>query len=285
MNQRAVLAVALLLALVSSLPAAELSLPGRPEAAPTGSEFLKRCQGLEGIPREQLVLTELLDGNLPRFLGRLQPVELSADGVHVTVFVTPDYLAIGSDRDFVYAPLDYDTATAVADRLGCVLPTPRIVDAIYAQAAHHLDPRPLPASPQMRSTAYLARHQGLLDAQRAGMAEGELIAGHKKDVVLSNRLHVMPGRIAIYGWHRAPAAPIQPLSLVHGVHYVDYSHGVRLVSDTVLVDGAPRSIYEALQDPRVAPALSDEGVTRDPWKLMHPRTLLASGAGRALATP
>ena len=88
--------------------------------------------------------------------------------------------------------------------------------------------------------------------------------------MLSNRLRQLPGRVAIYGWHWAPGHPIQPLSTVHGAQYVDYSHGVRLVSTTVVVDSRPRSIYDVLQDSQLAPVLSREGVTRDPWALMHP---------------
>ena len=52
-----------------------------------------------------------------------------------------------------------------------------------------------------------------------------------------------PGKIAIYGWHRLNGAPIQPLSTVHGACYADYSHGIRLVSETVLVDGKTRFVH------------------------------------------
>ncbi|HBZ55180.1 MAG TPA: hypothetical protein DEO88_07230, partial [Syntrophobacteraceae bacterium] len=58
--------------------------------------------------------------------------------------------------------------------------------------------------------------------------------------------------IAIYGWHRGMGNPIQPLSTAHGVNYADYSHGVRLVSDIVLIDGKYESIYRILQDPLLA---------------------------------
>jgi hypothetical protein len=134
----------------------------------------------------------------------------------------------------------------------------------------------------MRSNLYLSEHQHRIDEQRSGLPLGELISGHKKDLVLSNRLRQTPGRVAIYGWHWAPGHPIQPLSTVHGAQYVDYSHGVRLVSATVVVGGQPRSIYDALQDSRVASILSREGVTRNPWGLMHPRVF---GPGRASADP
>lgn len=73
-----------------------------------------------------------------------------------------------------------------------------------------------------------------------------MVSGHKKDLVLTNLLAARPSQIAIQGWHRASGAPIQPLSTVHGAHYVDYSHGVRLISQTALVNGERRSIYEIL---------------------------------------
>ena len=252
-----------------------LKLPARPADAIGGSEFARRTSGLSSADRDRAVVAELERGNIPSFLGHLAPVKLTtnaSDGqaVAATIWVTPDYLAIGSDDDFLYVPLTYYSATIIAAHFGCVLPTARMVDAIYDQSAHHLRPTPLPAGPLMRSNLYLEKHQQLIDEQRSGLPLGELIAGHKKDLVLSNRLRQAPGRVAIYGWHRAPGHPIQPLSTVHGAQYVDYSHGVRLVSATVVVGGQPRSIYDALQDSHVAPVLSREGVTRDAWSLMHP---------------
>jgi hypothetical protein len=256
-----------------------LSLPARPADAIGGSEFARRTSGLSSADRDRAVVAELERGNIPSFLGHLTPVKLTTSASRgqaaaATIWVTPDYLAIGSDDDFLYVPLTYYSATTIADRFGSVLPTARMVDAIYEQSAHHLTPAPLPAGPMMRSNLYLSKHQQRIDEQRSGLPLGELISGHKKDLVLSNRLLQLPGRVAIYGWHTAPGHPIQPLSTVHGAQYVDYSHGVRLVSTTVVVDGRPRSIYDALQDSQVAPVLSREGVTRDPWGLMHPHPRL-----------
>jgi hypothetical protein len=257
------------------LPQPLLGLPSRPAGAIGGSEFARRTSGFSSEDRDRAVVAELERGNMPSFLGQLTPVKLTTtasngQAVAATIWVTPDYLAIGSDDDFLYVPLTYYSATTIADRFGTVLPTARMVDAIYEQSAHHLKPTPLPAGPLMGSNLYLAKHQQRIDAQRSGLPLGQLIAGHKKDLVLSNRLRRSPARVAIYGWHRAPGDPIQPLSTVHGARYADYSHGVRLVSATVVVDGRPTSIYDALQDSDVAPVLSREGVTRDPWGLMHP---------------
>ncbi len=101
-----------------------------------------------------------------------------------------------------------------------------------------------------------------------GCPLGALISGHKKDVVLTNRLSEILGRVAIYGWHRLSGIPIQPLTVVHGANYADYSHGIRLVSNVVLIDGKPRSIYEVLEDPKLATILSDEGPIRKILQLM-----------------
>ncbi len=252
-----------------------LKLPARPADAMGGAEFIRRTRGMSPGERDQAVVAEIERGNVPSFLKRLRPVTVNAQGndgraVTATVWVTPDYLAIGSDDDFFYVPLNYYSATRIAARLGCVLPTPRIVDAIYDQSVHRLKPAPLPAGPLMATNLYMAEHKEKVDAQRRGFAPGELISGHKKDLVLTNRLARMPGRVAIYGWHLATGRPIQPLSLVHGARYVDYSHGLRLVASLVDIGGVERSIYDALQDSKLASALTDEGVTRNAWGLMHP---------------
>lgn len=173
----------------------------------------------------------------------------------------PDYLAVGSDRDFVFVPMGLLAALDVARDIGFELPTSRIVDAIYEEAEVRLRPQPLPAGDQMRSTAYFVRHSEMISEQReAALAPlGALTSGHKKDLVLTHRLWEIPGRVAIYGWHRASGTPIQPLSIVHGARYADYSHGIRLVSDIVYLDGVRRNIADVLGEPRLSRLLSNEG--------------------------
>lgn len=41
-----------------------------------------------------------------------------------------------------------------------------------------------------------------------------LLAGHKKDLVLTRRLVGRPDRVAIYDWHRLDGRPIHPLSML-----------------------------------------------------------------------
>ncbi len=241
------------------------AIPPRAAEAPTGSDFVRQTTGLSEAAREPVIASDLLAGDLPAFLRRLRPVTFRgwAAGrvVRVTICVTPDYLALGSDDDFLRIPMALPTALEVASRFGFVLPTPKMVDAIYQQADVQLRPQPLPASDEMRSTAYYWWHDHEIRKQRFALAAplGVLVAGDKKDLVLSKRLLLKPGRVAIYGWHRRDDDPIQPLSTAHGARYADYSHGVRLVSATAYLDGRPRPIADLLEDPRLADLLSDEG--------------------------
>jgi hypothetical protein len=241
------------------------NIPPRRLQALTGSQFAESIATLDARQREQAILREILEGNLPSFLKRLVPVELTARTgdrpLMATIFVMPDYLAIGSDADFLRIPMNLETATAIAAPFGFVLPTKKMVDAIYRQAAYHFVPEPLPAGPEMRSTAYYQTHNAMIDqqARNRDIPVGSLVSGDKKDVVITNLLARMPGRIAIYGWHRPNGAPIQPLSTVHGACYADYSHGIRLVSQMGIHNGIVRSVRDILQDSSLAKALSDEG--------------------------
>jgi hypothetical protein len=199
--------------------------------------------------------------------------------------VSPDYLAVGSDQNFFLVPMRLSTALTVANRFRFALPTPRIVDAIYAQAAMRLQPQPLPAGVTMRTTAYYWKHNELVQQQRTNLTGelGSLTAGDKKDLVLTNRLWTHPARVAIYGWHRQDGRPIQPLSTVHGARYADYSHGVRLVSDTVYVDGESKSLLALLQDPQLADVVSSEGQIRKPAELVN--ELIAARTAVAASVP
>jgi hypothetical protein len=257
------------------------AVPQRTPAALTGSAFAARVEGLDESAREKVIAAELLAGNIPDFLRTLKPVRLqgalpSGRIITITLCVMPDYLAIGSDADFLRIPMRLATALVVAQRFGFVLPTPPIVDAIYDEADARLAPQPLPPTEAMRSTPYYTNHNLMVASQMQALdvRVGALIAGDKKDLVLTNQLRTMPDRVAIYGWHTASGHPIQSLSLWHGAHYADYSHGARLVSQIVLVNDMVRSLYDVMSDPKLAPIVSREG------PIALPRQLVA-----ALAAP
>lgn len=265
--RKAIQSLVLVFATAAACLAAEsLPLPNRQSNALSGSALTEEVSRLDIAQREARLLREILDGNVPGFLRTLRPVHLNAviDGreVQSEIEVAPDYLAAGSDDDYILVPLRPTSAQTLADRLGCVLPTKRIVDGIHAQADVKLTPEPMPPGPAMTTFGVFVQHSRLIKTQLASRADyspGKLIAGHKKDVVLSNRLTNAPAKVAIYGWHRTNGVPIQPLYTGHTQEWVDYSHGIRLISKVARIEGTNASLEMLLQSPKLHSLVSDEG--------------------------
>ena len=208
--------------------------------------------------REAAIVEEITRGNVPNVLRMFAPIRVTVNGSECVYAVMPDYLSVGSDDDFVRLPMTPQSAAAIAGAFGCTMPTRKMVDDIYAQAGVKLEPQPL--TERREAVETFVDHSRIIDAQRQGKPVRALLAGHKKDVVLSNRLKEKPNRVAIYGWHKPDGKPIQPLYVGHVDSYVDYSHGVRLVKRAVSVEGKERDIDEIFGDPALHRLLSDEGV-------------------------
>lgn len=240
-----------------------LPLPARRSDAPVGADVVAICERLGPADRETEIMREILAGNVPSFLRALAPIDLSSpsSGRRGRAWVTPDYLAVGSDSDFVRVPMAKRTAHDIAHSLGCILPTSRIVDAVYEGAACKLTSPAHGASARMASTELYAIHNREIEERRSALRcpDGAVVAGHKKDLVISPREAAKPGHLVIYGWFGPDGTPIQPLSLLHSDRYVDFSHGVRLVADEMEVDGDERNIFEVLRDPELSALVSNEG--------------------------
>jgi hypothetical protein len=114
----------------------------------------------------------------------------------------------------------------------------------------------------MTTVPVFLRHNETVRAGRGEEPLGVLVAGHKKDVVIANKVFAAAGKVAIYGWHKPDGRPIQPLYTGHTAAWVDYSHGIRLVRRRMVVDGKETTIDEVLADPALAPLVSDEGVMK-----------------------
>lgn len=173
-----------------------------------------------------------------------EPADL-AQWVRVTVggvawLVCPVYLA----------PVGIGQAKDIADRLGCELPTPALVDAIWRAADLRVPPDLMVRSHDgvhMDTPELHAQQNQALETFLAGRSLGvdfKLIAGCFKDVVSVN------GKLGLYGWHadveaakvlgrkgiptHAPATPgsgvvIQQPFFGHALDWRDYSQGLRLV--------------------------------------------------------
>jgi len=260
---------------VSPLNAQQLSLPAREADALSGSQVVAAIWSLPREAREERLFQEIVSGNVPEFLRQLTPVTSSAtvgQTQHaVTYYVAPDYLAVGSDQDYFLIPMTPLLAQRLADHMSCTLPTRMMVNQIYSAAPCKLAPSPIPPSPEMITVPVFAQHDSIVRAQRTAHPAplGALVGGTKKDVVISNRIYQdlkpsVPRPVVIYGWHQLNGQPIQPLYNGHGETYADYSHGVRLVQDDVLLDGAPASVSNLLQNQELWVLLSDEGLIAMP---------------------
>lgn len=241
--------------------------PVRAAKVVSGSKFILSTFNLSQQQREDAILKEALSGNIPVRSRTLIPLQLSAisrSGKSLTgiLYVTADYFAIGSDDDNIRTPMNPMTAQKIANSMNMSLPTTKIVDLIYRQAKIKLPPRPIPAGPKMTSSQYYRDHDAIIDRQLAGKSTDVLIAGQKKDVVLSNKLDKTRGKVAIYGWHRLNGKAIQPLSTVHYDLYADYSHGIRLVHNYMIVNGKKVHFANVLADPELSILISNEGPIR-----------------------
>ncbi len=250
-------------------------IPSREKRAPAGSAVVRSVMNLSGTERDRVLEREVLAGNMPEFLRDLVPVTMNGaingHSLQVTICVTPDYLAVGDRDDFVRVPLGMASAARIADALGFILPTPAMVDTIYDQAEVRLAPNPMTPGAAMTTTSYFKRHNDTVDGQAGpyGLQPVALVAGIKKDLVISERLRKQPHRVAIYGWHRTNGNPIQPLSLVHGAEYADYSHGIRLVSRIAFINGRPVALDKVMQDADIAAIVTgEEGPMRNVRSLM-----------------
>lgn len=247
-----------------------LHLPPRRADAPGGQDFAKMITALPIPARESLIYAEIVAGNVPDWMRKLVLITTSnsVNGVNHTVsyYVTPDYMCVGASNNYLLMPMTPILAQRVARLLRCSLPTRKMVKTIWEQAPVKLIPAPIPASPAMITVPIFSQHNSMVWAQRQAVLDaqplGSLVAGHKKDVVISALLltnfHKSLTPVVIYGWQQTNGAAIQPLYNGHAQTWADYSHGIRLVQEAMTIDGAPATVSEVLTNPAVAALLSDE---------------------------
>lgn len=212
-----------------------------------GSEFVEQLRGLTPAAREARVLANLDKRVAWPWVS--VPIVGSNGTRRGEIRVASDVFSMGTIDDFVRIPLSGPGADAVAATAGAILPTTKMVDMIWRAASVKLHPLPWgpPYDNSMLSLDRVIEHNNRIEVQRNKRAG--LVAGHKKDVVLTKRLVWQPKQVAIYGWHRVNGTPIQSLSLFHEASYADYSHGVRLVSRAALLDGEEVDLEDVLADP------------------------------------
>ncbi len=244
----------------------ELKITPRHENALSGSAFAESIKSMALAQREQAILDEIKQGNMPAFLRDLVAVETSmtiADSNYsLTFFVMPDYLSIGSESDHFLMPMTPILAQKVMDELGGVLPTRKMVDLIWAASTVKLTPEPIPPSAAMVTVGVFLEHHSIVETSRGAFLSdhplGSLVSGHKKDVILSNQIASKPEKVSIYGWHYSTGDPIQPLYSGHANWYADYSHGIRFIVNRCLLNDSVLELTQILRDPNLYRLISDE---------------------------
>jgi hypothetical protein len=259
------------------LQAQILQLPARSTNAIKGKQFAAFISSLTRDEREAVIYSQFIGGNVPEFLRKLVTVEDSMfinGTLHkVTYFVTMDYLSLGANDDYLLMPMTPLLAQKIANALGCSLPTKKMVDRIYSSADLKLRPQPIAPSAAMITVMVFTHHNDSVQTLRKQMLTqfplSKLIGGTKKDVIISNSIYnnLKPNvskPVVIYGWHKLNGNPIQPVYNGHEETYADYSHGIRLVKDSIIVDGESKRIIDVLSDPNLCYLISDEGVISNP---------------------
>lgn len=251
----------LLFIFASCQPSKKIHWPER-SSATTGDEFYHRAFSMKWAARDSFALKEILSGNVPSFLKKFSPVNISITDslsgkiIKATYYVSPDYLSIGNDEDWARINITPKAAQKIADSFHCFLPTKKMVDDIYKAAKIKLEPVPMYAFRD--STPTMWHHHLIIEGQRKGRKG--LIAGIQKDVVISGKIprDTRPDRVAIYGWHKLDGKTIQPLYTGHIYWWVDYSQGIRLVYRKIKVEGRWMDYTDVLKDKKLQKILCDE---------------------------
>jgi len=265
-----------------------LKIPARSATAIGGSEFAAQVTNLGLEDREKAVVKEILSGNVPSFSRKLKPLKIvqtiATQKYELIFFTVCDYMAIGSEDDYLYMPMTPSTAQYLANQLGCSLPTKKIVDIVYAAADIKLHPQPIPPSDKMTTIPVFVQHTDSIKSQISQLgferSANNIIGGHKKDVILSNKIYSTDrnyDRVVIYGWHLSVNHPIQPVYNGHIAKYADYSHGLRFISKVAFINGDSTQVAMILQDSKLSALLSDEGAISNPY---YPESDIFTSMGR-----
>lgn len=250
------------------------ALADKPTATLAGSDFMRRADTTAFWTLEDIIVEMVTAGQVPDALRHFRKITFTTpvvDSVEilrkkhkVEMWVLPDYVAIGTNDDFVRMPMGPLAAQRIADALDCTLPTPFLVDRIAEASEGHVDIFPFrPLGNRNSQPIVFQDSNNAINAQfkAYGYEFGQFISGLKKDIVLTYKIMTLTEyerNVAIYGWHHPDGRAQQPLFVRHGNFYVDYSHGVRLIYNKVMIDGVEYNIREILQSPELYRLLSDE---------------------------
>ena len=212
------------------------SARSRPATSPTSSASSRACQST----------AQAADGN-----------EVAA-----TLLAMPDYLAVGSDDDFVRMPMTPQTAQQIADQFGCTLPTRKIVDAIDARRNCTSSPAPSPrtARPSKRFSSTMKSSKSSGAANRSACSS----PASRKTSSLRHESSKSPSAWRSTAGGNSNGQPIQPLTIVHwdSTSTTATAPGWSSTKSTSTAKKSPSPT--CLADPERCGLVSDEGPMKPP---------------------
>jgi len=202
-------------------------------------------------------------GAFPEFFWEFKPIEVVSGGNHLIYYVSPEYLCLGVDDDWVHMPMWPTTAKNWMQRNDLVLPTKTMVNQIEAQEKYKgispltygsMYPENAKKYSRDSSQCFWDHSKGVQRRTKEKFPQfvlGDLVSGQKKDVVLTDYLSnpAHKNNVAIYGWFNKDGTVIQGMNAVdHSVRYVDYSHGLRMVKNQCVLNGLETSMQKVWSD-------------------------------------
>lgn len=230
-----------------------------------GSEYIEQARQLGSRAEvEELILKLAQEGKYLKL-----PFEQIYVAPAIWFWAMADYFSIGTWDDFVRVPISLPTAKKLCQMFGWTLPTSKMVDLIWRQADAKLPPMPMgppkyPYDESMMSVQRYVVHNGWVQKRLRRLTlytKDTLVAGHKKDIVITKKLTSKSGRLGLYGWHRLDGQPIQGpnVSVRHIETYYDYSHGFRPCLSRMMCEGREMDVLDVLSCSHLCCHISSEG--------------------------
>ena len=234
-----------------------------------GTEFLESLRGMSEAERDAAIFREVSRGNIPDFMRPENFYELAIYGsvngedVEVRIQVAIDYLAVGTNEDYVRVPVSPLLAQRIADRFGWILPTETVVRELDEESKRERQDITYLAAPDaaqlvidpstgrqvyerwnhqtygayegrwMRSVEFIEKINVLADEQilqrRMRPHRGGIRAGQSKDIIYHPEAQ-RKNTVCIFH------PRVQGVNYVsHPDTYWDYSHGARYLLNSARV--------------------------------------------------
>lgn len=239
-----------------------------------GRAFLESLRPLSRSAQESAILAAVQAGSYiePEFAQ----VSAKAGGHQVDLGVMTDTFKIGTTNP-VRISASATLSQQIADSLGLLLPTMKIFDLSWQQAAKKLQPALQPYDFTGRHAAgldkapYFSPAMDDVGATLKYHDDVEHAAGGASGLVMHGKIWAMSpsntdSHVVNFGFYHggSNATPYQTKGTAHSKEHRDYSQVLRLVHPAALLDGQPTTVLALLADPMLAGLISNEGPITSP---------------------